>query len=234
MGTASGCVSSVGGSPLGPAWVPQDTIEITSTRRLRHRRTEITLHVVHSLPPHVRSRKGLRVTSVERTLLDLGAVCSRAKVENALDDALRQRLTTLGRLEEEIGTSARKGRDGCGVLRGLVRERSLEGRTESMFERALFRRLKEAGLPLPVKQYPVILEGRNCRFDFAYPGHLLAIEAMGYHKHSERLRWEDDQDRHNLITLDGWEVLYVTYRKLCSHPELVIDAIRRALGLAQL
>ena len=171
------------------------------------------------------------MTSVERTLMDLAAVCGSTRVENAMDDALRQRLTTLERLQEELGSVARNGRNGCGVLRELVTQRRMHGGSESKFERALFRHLKKAGLPLPVKQHPVQLEGRNCRFDFAYPGHRLAIEALGYSQHSERSRWEYDQDRHNLITLDGWRVLYVTYRKMCSDPNLVVDVVRRALGL---
>lgn len=117
----------------------------------------------------------------------------------------------------------------AGVLRSLVAERRDQGASESRFERALFKLLKKSGLTLPVKQYPVVLDGRACRFDFAYPQAGFAIEALGYANHSDRDDWEDDHDRHNEVMVSGWRVMYVTHRALCRRPEKIIETIKRVL-----
>lgn len=209
---------------------PRTTVEITTTRKLRTPDPDIIVHRARDLDQYrLRMRDGLPFTSIERTLLDLGAVCPPAKVENALDDALRQRLTTLDRLGSELDRSAARGRNGCGVLRSLVAERRDQGASESRFERALFKLLKKSGLTLPVKQYPVVLDGRACRFDFAYPQAGFAIEALGYAYHSDRDDWEDDYDRRNEVMVSGWRVMYVTHRALCRRPEKIIETIKRVL-----
>lgn len=209
---------------------PRKVIEISTTRRLQAPRHDIVVHRGADLPSdQVRTRDGLRLTSIERTLLDLGAVCPPAKVENAVDDALRQRLTTLERLGVELDRFAARGRNGCGVLRSLVSDRCNEGVSESRFERALFRLLKDSGLPRPVKQYPIVLDGRACRFDFAYPHARFAIEALGYLHHSAPEDWDNGHDRHNMIMVAGWRVMYITYRALCERRPRIIETIRRVL-----
>ena len=213
---------------------PRNILEISTSRRLQAPRSEITVHQIGDLPQdQVRFRDGLPFTSIERTLLDLGAVCPPGKVENAVDDALRQRLTTLERLNSELDRFAAKGRNGCGVLRALVDERRSEGVSESRFERALFRFLKESDLPRPVKQFAVVLDGRTCRFDFAYPHARFAIEALSYLHHSAPSDWENDQDRHNVIMVAGWRVMYTTYRALCTRRAKIVETIRRALEYTQ-
>ena len=190
--------------------------------------------VIHYSPrfygPPFRTREGIPVTSVEQTIAQLGAVCPPWKVAQGLDDALRQGLTSLDRLVEHLARYSRKGRRGIGVMRSLLRERVDEGYMESLFEKALFRAINQANLPAPVKQHPVPINGRTFRIDFAYVPHKIAIEALGYSFHSGRDRWERDQDRHTLLSLAGWTLLFVTYRQLMSDPGEVTTRIRTALN----
>src|SRR5262245_2506911 len=65
---------------------------------------------------------GIPVTTIERTLLDLGAVCSPLVVERAVEAALRDDLTTFDALHQTLIRLARRGRNGAGVLRAILDE----------------------------------------------------------------------------------------------------------------
>lgn len=97
------------------------------------------------------------------------------------------------------------------------------------FERLLFAALVCRSLPKPVAQHAVQVGSRTFYLDFAYPVARLGIEAHSFQHHSKRSDWEKDQVRHALLTTAGWTILYVTWRRLRDHPELVARDIGRAL-----
>ena len=67
--------------------------------------------------------------------------------------------------------------------------RLADGRAQSPMEARLRPLFVLAGLPTPVLQHPVRIEGVNRRFDLAYPQWHLAFEDDGEHHHtSERAR----------------------------------------------
>lgn len=206
-------------------------VEIITERQVHRPGLEMVIHYSPRFyGPPLRVRDGIPVTSVEQTIAQLGAVCPPWKVAQGMDDALRQRLTSIDRLVEYLAVYSRKGRRGMGVLRHLLRERVDEGYMESLFEKALFRAINQAGLQAPVKQHTVKIGGRTFRIDFAYVPQKIAIEALGYSFHSTRDRWERDQDRNTMLGLDGWTLLYITYRQLMSDPAEVVARIRAALA----
>ena len=209
----------------------KDVIEVVSTRAL-HPPDWLTLRRTRDFDrSDVRVRNGLPFTSLERTLAELGAVCPPAKVERALDDAVRKRMTTLSRVHAYLEAHGVRGRNGCGTLRRLVEIRMKEPKvTQSDFEDAFLALTKRFGLPTPVKQHPVVIENRRFFLDFAYPSSMLGIEAWSYAHHSDRDDWDYDQDRHNLVSSLGWRLLYVTYRQLCRTPERLVNVIRALLA----
>ena len=209
---------------------PKDRIDVVSTRA-PHPPDWLNLRRTDELPASdVRIRNGLPFTSVERTLAELGAVCGPQKVEQALDDALRKRLTTLPRLINYIDQRGGRGRNGCKSLRRLVEARFKEPKiTQSVFEDAFLTMTSKFNLPIPTKQHLVTVAGRRFFLDFAYPSALVGIEAWSYAFHSARDDWEHDQERHNLITSMGWRLLYVTHRQLCEAPHEIAGEIRELL-----
>jgi very-short-patch-repair endonuclease len=171
--------------------------------------------------------KGMSVTTMPRTVIDMAAVCSEETVDIALDVAIRSgmsRATFLGRLEELSGS----GRNGIAVVKKLVSERATEqGLTESPFERLLLRALRRARLPLPICQMAI----GDARVDFAYPHQGLIIEADGYRWHDGRSAWERDRLRVSELAARGWRVLLVTWLQLKYRVEEVIDRVRRSLDV---
>lgn len=210
----------------------------------RFPRAEITVTTAH-LPPrcgifvHFTGRllasdlhlvEGIPTISVERTLLDLGAVVSPKKVAIALDDAVCRRLTTLERLDSYLASVAKRGRRGCGVLRRLIEQRQGSGVVpNSPLETRFFQLIAERGLEMPKLQYEIRDRGRFvARVDFAFPEERLAIEMDGYKYHSGHEAWENDRARNNRLTLLGWRVIHGTWTEAVNHPDRLLTRVETA------
>lgn len=212
-----------------PGFEP-DVIEVTVNRARSVRRPGILVHRSTVLDPVDLGRiDGVPVTSPARTLVDLAGIVTPEVLEEALDDALRRRLTTIGRLRWRISELGRRGRPGIGVLGRMLDERSRGSVPKSVLETRTARFIRKAGLPEPVRQYP-IRRGATvvAVVDFAYPEIKLAIEADGYRWHSGRARWEHDRARANALTHLGWRVIYVTSRDVEQRPRETARSIREA------
>ncbi|MGH2687029.1 MAG: type IV toxin-antitoxin system AbiEi family antitoxin domain-containing protein, partial [Actinomycetota bacterium] len=155
---------------------------------------------------------GIRVTAIERTILDLSGVVSPRGTALALDDALRRRLTSPARVAEVLERRGSRGRPGMAALRELLARRGDgDGLVESRLESALLEVLRHHDVPLPVAQHEIV-EGSTvvARVDFAYPAVRLGIEADGYRWHGGRERWANDIRRENRLKLLGWTLLRFT------------------------
>ncbi|MGH2731029.1 MAG: type IV toxin-antitoxin system AbiEi family antitoxin domain-containing protein [Actinomycetota bacterium] len=191
--------------------------------------------VVHRLRrcdrPPTRVLKGIRVTLVERTLLDLAGVLPIRAVGLALDDALRRRLTNLDRLWKVWETDGGKGRKGTKNLRRLLairdrRDNVLATRFEKKMRRILRRILPEK----LIEQCRVTDGGRNFYIDFAYPHALLGIEchSIKWHMGEEPLKKDLRRDRR--LKLMGWTILYYSWDDVVFTPDKVEAEIRELLS----
>src|SRR5437588_246105 len=127
------------------------------------------------------------------------------RAHDVLSTSVQQGLTTAEKLRGcLLGLGPVKGR--AALLRTLA---DVEGGTRSELERAFLRIVRRAGLPLPVRNHPLVIDGRRFWLDACYPDDHLFIEIDGkaYHLMSED--WEDDLVRQNLIVaaLDHWRPL---------------------------
>jgi very-short-patch-repair endonuclease len=200
----------------------------------RRRQAPGLVHRAQLLPPEVTVVDGIPVTTPARTLLDVAATAAREAVEEALDDALRRRLVTVPRLHWHVARWEKSRLPGTAVLRALLRQRDpAHSPPHSVFETKLLRELVKCGLPSPVRQYPIVADGRTvARLDFAYPEVQLGIEADSRRWHSSRLRWEHDRARLNQLMLLGWRIIHVTWSDLIARPRFVVETVQRALGLS--
>ncbi len=173
---------------------------------------------------------GIRATSVERTLAQLGAVVERRKVEQALDGALRDGLSPVA-LEQTLERLWRPGRTGVGTLRRLIDDPRRTGMLpDSWFERLVQHVANAAGLPPVVLQHEVRVASGRRRLDLAYPDVKLGIEAHSRRFHFGPTRTEADNIRDLELAAIGWEVVYVTWGMAHEPVELVrhLQAIYRA------
>jgi hypothetical protein len=100
-------------------------------------------------------KRRVPVTAVNRTLIDYGAVAPPLLVERAVEDAFRRGSTSEGALRRRLAHVGGRGCRGSGVLRKVLDLRP-EGRpARSGFEVMLLDVVREYGLPMPVRNYPV-------------------------------------------------------------------------------
>jgi very-short-patch-repair endonuclease len=209
-----------------------DIVEITCPRWRRARHHGVIVHESKALDkPDVSERCSIPLTTVERTLVDLGAVGSPIVVEMALDNALRRGLVTYRSVFKLLDRIGAQGRNGVGVLRQILRERDLTRQaTESPKETELLRLLRAAGLPTPVPQFEIYDSGRFLgRVDFAYPGARIAIEYNSKAHHVGGVEMENDSARQNRLVGAGWTVLIATQRDLNRGGRDLCRAIRAGL-----
>jgi len=160
------------------------------------------------------------ITRVARTLSDLVARLPSDELEDALDEALRQRLVTPQQL-------ARYPR-----LRMLAEDRMAHGVPQNTLERRAIVALKQAGLPDPVRQYKVRIRGSTYYPDLCYPDRKIAIELEGEAPHWGKRRWQNDHDRDNDFELGGWRVLTYTWDDATTGSLKLILQVGEILGLS--
>lgn len=179
----------------------------------------------------VTTSDAIPLTTAARTLIDVAACAPLDLVEEALDDALRRRLVTVGLLQRRLQELRDPGRRGCGAMARLISARANTANVpQSVLETRLLRALRRAGLPMPAIQHRIRTHRGPAVIDFAYVESRVAIEADGFRWHSSRQQWDRDQARNNALTMLGWTVVHVTWPQLRDRPAEVIDAIRVTLS----
>jgi hypothetical protein len=193
--------------------------EVLCRRWLRTQRPGLVVHESKVLTAaDVTIVDAIPVTTVERTLLDLGAVRSPATVERAVEAALRADLTTIDALEATVRRLGRRGRNGAGVLRAILETRTVDrALTESDMEILLLQVLRANGLPEPIVQYEIQNGGRLiARVDAAYVEWKIALEYESYAFHTGKHALVRDSARRNAMVAIGWKPISVTWEDLRS------------------
>ena len=204
--------------------------ELLCLRWRRPRRAGLIVHETKLLRPwDITVVDAVPVTTIERTLLDLGAVVLPSVVERAVEDGLRRQLTTLDQLAETVERLGRRGRNGAGVLREIVEGRvTLRTITESDMEMRMLQILRRNGLPEPLTQYEIWHEGRFvARVDAAYPQWRIALEYDSYAHHTGTMNHDRDGARRNALVGARWWPITVTWADLKNGGMALCREIRR-------
>ena len=165
--------------------------------------------------------RGIPVTTVPRTLVDLSSVLSFEDLARACHEAGVRHGTTPGQVDAVL--RRRPKSPGAKKLR-----RVLHGDTHvtlSALERRFLERLREAGLPTPITNRPV--GGR--RVDCRWPGHGLTVELDSYRYHRSRHAWELDRRREREAHARGDEFRRYTYGDVLDAPQPMLAELRALL-----
>ncbi|HEY2667003.1 MAG TPA: type IV toxin-antitoxin system AbiEi family antitoxin domain-containing protein [Actinomycetota bacterium] len=212
-------------------------VEISTTSGGSRPPKGVICHRVAKLAPgDVTRRHGIPVTNPARTLLDLGAVAGRRRVERGMHQLLRRGLVSVERLQRMVDEGGGRGRRGAGVLREILKACGpAYVPPESELEALVFNLLRGARLPMPVPQYRVRDEEGNVilRADFALVEDWLLLLIDGYSVHSDREAWYEDRRKRNAVVVLGWGVLVITYDDLCNRPHEVVASLRTARRYAR-
>lgn len=203
--------------------------EVTVLHARIHRRPGIVVHRSQKL--EATSHRGFRVTTPMRTLLDLAGCEPDETLECHVDAAFRRRLIGLERLADYLASPFARSRRCADVLREIVAARDPRRPIESELETLLFSALRRARLPLATPQFWIRTRMGRRRIDYAYPGHMLAIELDSWMEHGSRVAFESDRARQNELEELGWHFRRFTWRQLRTNPTDIALTVGIALGL---
>jgi very-short-patch-repair endonuclease len=171
---------------------------------------------------------GLPLSTVSRTLLDLGEAATTDQVEMALECALRRGEVSVPQMVHAV---ADRRSTGARVLRQVLARRAAGAPpTESQAETVFVQLVRDLGLPDPVRQHQVVVGGRTYRLDFAWPDLWLAVEVDGASTHGPE-RFVSDLVRQNHIVLGGRTILRFAASSVGRADPLVHENLLRAWKL---
>lgn len=174
--------------------------------------------------------RGLRVTTVERTLLDVAPQVPLPVLSKGVDSALRLALTDPLAIARIINEQGGPGVRGVRRLERILTDLELTGPTGSPAETELLDGIKVSGLPIPVLQWEVVApSGRRYRVDFGWPDRGKGVEVDGLDAHSGPDRLDQDLIRQNDLLDAGIELRRFSARSVRNDLEGVIGAIGRFL-----
>jgi very-short-patch-repair endonuclease len=210
MGAAAGHLL---GLLSGPA--PPPSVLTLTERRIPGVATRRTRRID---PDDVTICRGIPVTTVARTLVDLAASLVREDLARACHEAGVRHGTTPAAVEAVL--ASRPNSPGAGNLRAILRGEVRV--TLSTLERRFLAHLRASGLPLPVTNRPA--GGR--RVDCRWPEHRLTVELDGYRYHHSRHAWERDRRREREARARGDDFRRYTYGDVFEHPRLMLAELR--------
>jgi very-short-patch-repair endonuclease len=199
-----------------------DRIELVVPRRRRSLGPSVVLHTTKQWHTEdLLRRDGVRTTSVNRTIIDLAASGNTAgSIENAIDSAIRLRVTTIPKLTRRMAELA-PGRPGIRLLREIL----LDSGGESFLERRFLRLVRDARLPRPICQVVYATTGRVMRVDFEFRGTEVVVEVSGRFGHTSDRDRQKDARRRNALQQLGKVVLEFTTIDVVSSPDYVLTTL---------
>lgn len=205
-------------------------VMVSTVRNLRGRDSAIRIHRVRGLGTDEFSPlRGLHLTSVSRTLLDLAASLSVRDLERAMARADRKGF--LDRQCLELLLTRYPRRPGRTRLAALLEGHADPILTRSEAEERFLALIRRAGLRDP--EMNVVIQGYEV--DALWRAERLVAEIDGFAFHSRRAVFERDRRRDRELAAAGLTVLRITWRELTLGPEALLVqlaqtlAIRRAL-----
>jgi very-short-patch-repair endonuclease len=214
---------------------PKDRLDITVPKGTRVTDHAAVVHYSNCLPDHhvVDLVDGARVTSVARTVFDLGGVLPEAAHLSVIEDVRNKRLCTDAEIGEVYDDLCGRGRRGSGAWMRLIAlvERAVRP-TMSELELDLQEALVAAGMPPAVQQHPVVLpNGRTVHLDLAYLGQRVDIEVDHSEWHATPTAVAQDKQRDLGLAILGWERLRFTDQAVKRNVRLCVAAVRAVLDL---
>jgi hypothetical protein len=172
-------------------------------------------------PRDVTIYRGIPVTTVARTLVDLAGVLELDALARAVHEADVRHATTPAQIEAVLARRPRSA--GAADLRRVI-----QGDTPLLLSRLerRFRALLHAdGLPLPQTNRPAGAQRVDCR----WPDHDLTVELDSYRYHHTRHSWQQDHQRDREARARGEQIRRYSWTDL-DNPKPLLKELRALLA----
>ena len=200
-------------------------ITVSCSRRdrpgIRQHRSELARHEVTVV-------RGIPLTTLARTLLDLAAVVNRRQVERAVRQAEYQRILDLREVTALLTQHSR--RPGSGTLRAVVEEGTDMRISRSELEERFMDFLANAVLPSPEVNAALELNGTWIEVDCLWRAERIVVELDGRQAHGTCTAFERDRRRDRALSVAGWRPVRVTWRQLHAEAQELEHDLRTLLA----
>ena len=167
--------------------------------------------------------RGLPLTTVSRTLLDIAAILPLDALRRAVAEADYRRLLDPDAVQAALG----KGRPGSAALRrALGRHLPQLAESLSALEDRFLALCQAAALPLPEANAKV----SGLMVDALWREQRLVVELDGHAAHATPAAVERDRQRELILRAAGFEVLRYTWAQITGRPEAVVADLRSAIA----
>ena len=214
---------------LGIPWYQEhDAITISAPLAAHHFVPGIEIRRTGRLPEsHIAETRGLRHTTLARTLIDLALVTRERRLQEVIEGQLGAKRITWDELESTFCALAGRGRPGIARARRVLQ--TIEGRppTESKLERMYVDLLTGTGVALPTMQVTAPwAERRPGRVDGMWVEAKSIVELDGRKFHVRNAEFENDRRRDQLALVRGYETARFTYLQIRNESDHVIEVSR--------
>jgi very-short-patch-repair endonuclease len=200
----------------------QQRVDVMTAAQRGRRDPTIALHRPRALDAvDLTTHRGVPVTTVARTLVDLAGVVGAGALDHALLQAEVLCLYDHAALSEVLERS--NGRRGANALRAALGVPIVFTRSE--LERRMLALCRRHRLPLPMVNAVVC----GHEVDFYWPAARLVVETDGRKYHGTRRAFEHDRRRDAELLVAGIRVVRITYRRLKFESDAVARTIRALL-----
>lgn len=193
----------------------------------RRSATGIAVHRTRWFAPEDRAAiRGIPVTSVARTLVDLASVISPGALARALHEAEVLRLLDVPSLEAALGRSG--GRRGSAALRTLLSKPSPVS-CEGAFDERFLALCQEYRLPVPALHVHLPAGNRLVEVDALWSEPRVCVELDGARFHHTRRAFRADRERDLALAAEGYLVVRLTWDHVTREGARVADDLQRVL-----
>jgi very-short-patch-repair endonuclease len=201
--------------------------EVTTADRGRRHRPGIEVRYASTLTSEdITVLRGIPITSVARTFVDLAGVITRESLDRSLHEA-----EVLGLLDARAFDDAMArtpNARGVGTLRAALRD-PVAGVTRSALEDRFLRLCHKAALRPPRTNVHLRVDGRLIEVDALWPDVRLVVELDGAAFHRTARAFERDRRRDALLVAHGYVVVRLTWRRIADEPDAVVAELRAIL-----
>ncbi|MEN8041675.1 MAG: type IV toxin-antitoxin system AbiEi family antitoxin domain-containing protein, partial [Actinomycetota bacterium] len=210
--------------------VDRDTASVTVHSKTTHSFPGVRVFRTRDLDPsHSETHDGLQVTTLERTVIDLGAVLSERHLSVIVDNLIADDRCSVIETRNLLESLARRGKPGIAKLRRILDERADLPHNGTPLERAGIQLLIDAGFTDFVQECPIPWAPHR-RFDIAFPSERLAVEWDSKRWHTLKAAFQQDRERDREVVEHDWRILRFTWEDVHNNPSSVITSISSVLA----
>ncbi len=195
-------------------------IEVIVPRRSARTHDGIRVHRSTTLAAaDVTVVNNIPVTTVARTLLDIGGVITQRQLERAFDQAEILEVLDGRAIDDQLARNPT--RPGARAVRKVLTDHYIGSTpTENDFEEAFLALTRSLGLSDPRAQFYIDPRDGDppIRADFAWPDQRIVVETDGERTHGTRRAFEADRRRDQRLITAGWTVIRTTWRQIKHRP----------------